>query len=287
MAISDKKLPFDGNAEVLSKLTGDYLINITSKVTDVKSQIQYEINCNTEPSGIERSARKAVLARFVPTSMIKKAFDTRNINQEKQRNPRGNLQFWHRSDPFISKNSEEKLSIFFKLMSAVKKIKSKYEYAPEFFNSYVRILYDHLERILRVNINDRDYSDSQLAYLEQLLFARYRIELKDIVEKSDSELEEIILSKDEDLVRRGFDTKPMETRAKGIINNGRTNNYDERILALLEANLKQHNHPILVGVERHDTKDSMESLFGRSLHSANDGKANIRITIHICDEVEE
>jgi len=56
---------------------------------------------------------------------------------------------------------------------------------------------------LRIKQGDLDIFRPQLAYLEQLVFMRYRLSLDNINKMSSDELKERILKKDENLKKRG------------------------------------------------------------------------------------
>ena len=69
--------------------------------------------------------------RDINKPIVKTAFDTRRINQYTDFNPRRNLQYYHRSEAFIAKDSSEKIKTFFKLKTAVDSIKEDFLGDPE------------------------------------------------------------------------------------------------------------------------------------------------------------
>jgi hypothetical protein len=202
MSISDKKLPTDANAQVLQYLTGDYCKYITAGAKSVPGIRQYVITSSEEPQSITRSARLAAL-NAVPKKIIKQAFDTRRTDQELERNPRATTQFYHRSDPFITEEVQGRLNLYSKLIKVTADIKNDFEREPEYHESYSRVLHGHLERALRLDINDQDFFEPQLAYINQILFARYRLTDEEIQKASHVELRDRILAKDEALMKRG------------------------------------------------------------------------------------
>lgn len=165
------------------------------------SNFTYKINSADEGSDIHRQARLAAYASF-EKPLIKNAFDTRRINQETDRNPRTNLQYWHRTDPFIDDTDKSKLNTFAKLFNMLDNTKKKLGTQPEWFESYTRQLHDNVHRILRVKQADLDIFRPQLSYLEQLIYARYRLSMEDIEKLSEDELRDKILAKDEGLIGR-------------------------------------------------------------------------------------
>jgi hypothetical protein len=204
MSISDHKLTLSGNAELLNRLSKDfYDISLAGDV-QIPIKRMYIIECEEEPTSVKRSARKAMLMKIAESKQIRKiAIDTRNIDQEEQRNPRKSLQYWHRSDPFIDEDMQRKINIFAKINSALENIKEEYGKEAEYHDSYARVLTDHVSRTLRLKQGDNDIFAPQMSYLEQLLFARYRLSMEEIDRMSVLDIKTAILKKDEDLMKRG------------------------------------------------------------------------------------
>ncbi len=168
-------------------------------------------NCLQEITQIERSLRKrGQYLHFrqkhflVAPSFIKVAFDTRRIDQNLEFNPRRNLQYYQRSEPYVSNQTADKVQTFFKVKIAADKIREEFVGEPDWLDSYTRILCNALDQVLRVAQKDFDYSTSQLDYLQELLYVRYRLRPEDIVSYSNDELKNIIMNKDERLVRRAI-----------------------------------------------------------------------------------
>lgn len=201
MSISNQKLTLGGNAELLNKLTDDFYQLATGRARMVPSQRIYRIACEVESPEIERSARKAALRSLAPLTKV--AMDTRRVDQNTVRNPRPNLQYWRRSGQFVDDNMQDKLNVFTKLMGVLQGIKKAYGSEPEYHNSYARQMHGHVERALRLKTGDKDYFSPQLVYVEQILFARYRLSMEQLRKQSAEELKKAILSKDEDLLKRG------------------------------------------------------------------------------------
>ncbi|HVI41779.1 MAG TPA: hypothetical protein VM577_14095 [Anaerovoracaceae bacterium] len=194
------KLSLDVYAEMLSRFSDDFLSISKNGVAD---QYTYKISGREESGKIARSARIAAFKKMSESGFNKVAFDTRRIDQEHSRNPRANLQYWNRSQAFIDEEDQGKIDIFSKLLPPLEEIKKSFGAQPEYFDSYSRILYDAVNRALRVKEADMDIFRPQLAYLEQLLFARYRLSMDEISKMSQLALKDCILKKDENLLKRG------------------------------------------------------------------------------------
>jgi hypothetical protein len=141
------------------------------------------------------------------SGIIKVAFDTRRIDQETEYNPRRGLQNFHRSEEFISQAISQKLKNFSKLRNVLVALKEKYGKEPEWQDSYSRVLLSTLDKGLRTNEKDGDYTDSQPAmgsfdYIEELLYVRYRLTFDQLTKLSEEELMKVILSRDEDLTKK-------------------------------------------------------------------------------------
>lgn len=134
--------------------------------------------------------------------LTKIAFDTRRINQDTDFNPRRNLQNYHRSTPFITKDAGEQIKTLFKLKTAVDSIKEDFASDPDYLDSYCRILSSALDRTLRTEQKDMDFFQPQMDYMNEMLYLRYRISENDILKMSENELRNIILNKDEKLFHK-------------------------------------------------------------------------------------
>lgn len=239
----NKKLNFDGTCNFLSKFSRDFE-NLTKKSSFNFKRRTYKFTCSDESSKVERLARTAALKNVVKP--IKKvAFDTRRINQHTERNPRTNAQYWNRTDPFITKESQEKINVFSKLMSVLKEIKGQYGSSPEFHESYARVLHDDVERILRVKIGDNDIAEPQLAYLEQIMFLRYRLSMDDILNNNNVDIKRSILEKDENLLKRGLfmsETKSKRGDTKVVKSNSDNNEkYTAAISSFLDSSILKNS----------------------------------------------
>lgn len=200
-----KQLPLDGKAILLEKMAVDFSSYVDMGLDHCPAEHVYRISSRDESLSVSRLSRMAALKEIRGGSkpIRKYAFDTRRIDQEHERNPRTNLQYWHRADAFIDAEDDVKLRRFAKLMTVLSDIKKKFGAEPEWFESYARVLYDTVHRILRIKQADLDIFKPQLSYLEQLVYARYRLSMEDIEKLSKTEIEENILSKDESLLKRG------------------------------------------------------------------------------------
>ena len=207
MTISDKKLPFSGNAILLDKISTNYTKFVDSGADEIPSKQSYKVACEDESPRIIRSARKAALSVVsdkVDTIIKKVAFDSRRIDQETERNPRTNLQYWNRSDAFIDEGDQYNIKVLAKLFKSLESIKEKYGRQPEYLDSYSRQMHEQVARALRVNAGDHDYYRPQFAYIEQILFARYRLTFDELLKWSDESIQFKFLQKDEALLKRGY-----------------------------------------------------------------------------------
>lgn len=242
MAISDQKLPLSGNAELLYQLANDFYDMTVNGAKRVPSKRMYVIRCDDEPTSIRRSARTAALKKIAEFQQIKKfAIDTRNIDQDSTRNPRKSLQYWHRSDQFIDEEMQDKLNVFAKLFRVLEDIKESYGQEPEYHDSYARVLHGHVERTMRIKEGDKDIYTPQVSYLEQLLFARYRLSMEEIKKMSGLDIKKAILKKDEDLLKRGaylHDTGGIHKDSSGqsIVIDGNSKNTQQNIIEAIFGN---------------------------------------------------
>lgn len=238
------KLPLDAKIELVSKLTDDF-VNYSKGLKEVPNEFTYSVLSSSEGGTVNHVARLAALAAMIPEAITKVAFDTRRIDQEGSRNPRKNLQYWHRTDQFIDEDDEKNLKTFAKLAKVLVKLKEKLGTSPEWFESYTRQLYDNVHRILRVKESDLDIFRPQMSYLEQLIFARYRLSMEDLQKFSEDKLTESILKKDEDLIGRSAyleETKPeTEEKSSGISKDSMTKTTQESIVNAIfgSANLRR------------------------------------------------
>lgn len=211
------KLPLDAKIQIISQLADDFAKMIESGMS-VPEEKTYKILSSEDGGTVGQTARLAAFAAMELQPLTKLAFDTRRVDQENDRNPRKNLQYWHRTDQFIDATDEKTLKIFARLAKVLKQMKKKLGTQPEWFESYARQLYDNVYRILRVKEADLDIFRPQVNYLEQLIFARYRLTMENIEKFSESKLEERILAKDEELVGRSSYLK--ETDEPAMTSNG-------------------------------------------------------------------
>jgi len=155
-----------------------------------------------------RALRKIALEQATSNSGLKKvAFDTRRIDQETEYNPRRGLQYYNRSEPFVSEGMGNKIANFTKLRNILVDLKEAYGAVPEWQDSNARVLLATIDRGLRANINDGDFTENQpgiasLGYIDQLMYVRYRISSEDLNSMSDADLRKSILSKDEELTNK-------------------------------------------------------------------------------------
>lgn len=202
--MSNKKqlLPLDGCANLLEKLVGDYTLMANGSA--IPNKRIYKVASSAEPCGVARSARRAAFLRLRSAMPIRKyAFDARKTDQETERNPRHNFQNYNRSQQYIDEEDQKRLEAFARLVKPLEAIKKKFGTSPEYFHSYARRLHESVKSIMKVRESDMDIFRPQMDYLEQLLYARYRISTEDLNKMGSEMLKDKILSKDEDLLKRG------------------------------------------------------------------------------------
>lgn len=189
--------------------------------------------------------RKAMLeSHAFGTGFTKIAFDTRRIDQETQINPRRNLQNYNRSESFLSEIMNEKLQHFSKLRNVLNGLQSKYGKEPEWQDSNARILLSTLNKGLRSDQNDGDYTEAQpgvgsLDYIEELLHVRYRLGFDSLAKMGEKDLARVILSKDEELIRKNVN--PLNNITK---NDVATQSYDTLLEKLFTVHATAENPEI-------------------------------------------
>ncbi len=285
-ANNSNKLPYFGAVAFIDALADDFKSLINGKIKNDKKIRQYKIAYEESPKG-KRNNRKNVLSRIVvgkSSSTFKKAaFDTRRIDQESTRNPRSILQYWHRSQPFIDDNDQGKINIFAKLAATLKDLKIEFGTRPDWHESYARVLNDAVQRVLRIKQGDQDIASSQLSYLEQLLNTRYRLTMDELSVISHDDLRKRILSKDENLLKRGiiYDDSKKEAATTTSIEH----KFIELLMAQAQANIQANlikNAPAPVSQE-----SALASLFGGGIRRDGERIVERTITVTIRDEVKD
>lgn len=202
-----KIYPLEGRGEYIRKLVNDYCKWVEAEdMSTLPTKKMYRIQTPKEPAEVEASARKASLESMcyqASKKMVKLAFDTRRIDQDNQVNPRRNLQYYNRSQQYVDAEINKRMSAFAELMPVLNTIKNKYGSQPEYFDSYANQLHDLVHRVLQVKEAELNVFRPQVEYLEQLLYARYRLTPDDLRSLSQDELEQRIIAKDESLLKRG------------------------------------------------------------------------------------
>jgi hypothetical protein len=164
----------------------------------------YAIICEFNANSNMRTIYSQFRHKYLTPILVKNAFDTRRINQNTEFNPRRNLQYYQRSEPYIDDKTAEKIKLFFKVKVATDDIRNEFIGEPDWLDSYTRILCNAVDQTLRIDQKDCDYSGTQLDYLSELLYVRYRLEPSDILNASPTILRQTFLNKDEKLLRRGI-----------------------------------------------------------------------------------
>jgi hypothetical protein len=163
-------------------------------------------NIPTRKQGI-RLRKIGLEAYSSDKGFTKVAFDTRRIDQETEYNPRRGLQNYNRSEAFLSEAMGKKLINFAKLKTVLDGLKKEFGKEREWQDSNARVLLSTLEKGLRTDQQDGDYSESQpaqgsLDYIEELLHVRYRLGFDSLAQLNETDLKRVILSKDEELTRK-------------------------------------------------------------------------------------
>lgn len=228
--------------------------------------------------------------------LVKKSFDTRRIDQEKQFNPRRGLQNYHRSEPFISKATAEKLEVIKKLKSILDDIKNQYETHFGWQESYVRVLLSTVNKTLRVDQEDGDFSDSQpstssIDYLEELIYMRYRLSFENIDDMSEDEVRKAILSRDESLFNTKYknDFSELSERFNSGYSSKEILNKKEKEIKK-QKDYEEYENPRQRAISRADVSSNsydnlVEKLFGNVKATKENPNIERTITITIKDKL--
>lgn len=231
-------------------------------------------NIPTRKQSIE--SRKTVLTALTSgDGFVKNAFDTRRINQNIEIIPRRNLQNYQRSEEFITEAVGQRLKNLAKVRRVLGNLKDKFGKEHEWQDSNARVLLSTLDKGLRLDFKDGDYTDTQpgvgsLAYIDELLHVRYRLSFDDICKMAESDLEKVILSKDEDLTRQ--EVYKNLVISKGDIS---TKSYDalsDKALAISKGDATVPNYDTL-----------LEKLFGNVRATSENKSIERTVTITIRD----
>lgn len=188
----------------LCKLASDYL-SFSSRADKIPQKLEYTFTktASNKQDTSDIVARKSAIDCINKSKLKKFAHDTRKMDATEQIIPRRNLQNWHRSEAFIDEADARKINIYARLQNILFELKKDYGKDPEWMDSYTRQLQDNINRIMSIGKEDFEVFKPQFNYLEQLLQARYRLDLVDIEKFSDLELKNKLLLKDEGLLKRG------------------------------------------------------------------------------------
>jgi hypothetical protein len=204
------------------------------------SKVNYVIQDTSENISIESAARKSYYKAALDNKkfLVKVAFDSRKFNSETDRNPRVGLQHYHRSEEFLNRDDEKKIQILARLIAPLNDIKDKFGSDTDWHDSYARLLLDNLNKALIVKESELDVFRPQVEYLSQILDLRYRLSLDDIAKMSSEELSEIILKKDEKLLKKGSFLKEMVRREpeKVVVKDGNGGITQESIVNAIFGN---------------------------------------------------
>lgn len=162
----------------------------------------YSTLCTLGKNAEKRAAYLQFRNKYLQPELVKKAFDTRHIDQNLQMNPRVNLQNWSRSEPYINDTTARSIKLFFKVKNAADEIRHDFIGEPVWLDSYTRILCNAVDQTLMIGTETPNYSRNQIDYLNELLYVRYRLLPDSITTMSHQDLKSVLLNKDEKLVRR-------------------------------------------------------------------------------------
>lgn len=179
-------------------------INTISELFELIAKSKDEALSRSRALELRKSALKSLISGH---GFTKVAFDTRRIDQGTEIIPRRGLQNYQRSEAFLSEAMGEKLKYFAKLKNVLSSLQETFGREHEWQDSNARILLATLEKGLRTNYQDGDFTESQpgvgsLDYIEELLHVRYRLGFDDLRKMADSDLKKVILSKDENLIHK-------------------------------------------------------------------------------------
>lgn len=183
-------------SELLYRMSNDW--NKVYSSAPIPNKLFYNIKKQASSLSNER---QQILNSFI--GFKKYAFDANKIDQENERNPRENLQYYHKNSD-IDEDATNKLKKISKLVPILDNIKKAYGSQPEYLTSYCKSLHETLNRTLKVTADNLDIFGPQINYLEQLLYVRYRLSMDDLSTMTDNELKYSILKKDENLIKKGM-----------------------------------------------------------------------------------
>jgi len=271
MSANNKVLPLDGCANLISNLVDDFASSARNG-SEMPSKKVYKVQASAEPGMVKRAARVAAMRCMMPSEELRKvAFDTRRIDQETERVPRANLQYWNRSQQFLDEEAKNRIKALARLIKPLEMIRDKYGHHPEYFHSYARSLHDSVKRAIKVDDEELDIFRPQIDYLEQLLFARYRLSLEDLTKKSMAQVYDQLIKRDEELIRRDAYLK--------ITNDA----HDENVKQSAFSMSKDGD-----GLNASTQESIINAIFGKQdLRRDGEKKVERTITITIKDEVVE
>lgn len=185
-----------------------------------------------------RQLRKVALEEVVSgRGFTKVAFDTRRIDQETEYNPRRGLQNYNRSEAFLSAATAVRVKNFAKLRNALIGLKNVYGKEHEWQDSNARILLTAVEKGLRTDAKDGDFATQNqpgvgsFDYLEELLSMRYRLSYDDLTRMGESDLKQVLLTKDGELARSRDVDQALEITKTDVATKG----YDSLIEKLFDG----------------------------------------------------
>jgi hypothetical protein len=250
------------------------------------------ISRGSENVAARNEAREIRKIALESASGLKKvAFDTRRIDQETEYNPRRGLQYYNRSEPFISEAMGQKIANFSKLRGVLNGIKEVYGKEPEWQDSNARVLLATLDKGLRVGIDDGDFTENQrgvggLDYIDQLMYVRYRLSSDDLDRMSDLELRKAILSKDEELTHRyGVIADSGSKKVVGNVGTDAAKKADVIPAPIRKINDEERREITKTDVANQSYDSLVDKLFGNVKASAESPEIERTVTITIKDSI--
>jgi hypothetical protein len=199
--MSKKNLSFDARINLTKKMIEDFCFYKSAGFTAVPEDQQFTIKEGRSDS--EQLERVSFLKELADDSIKKVAFDTRFIDQERERNPRENLQYWQRTQEFVPLDTQRKLVSLNKVKAVTQQLREKYGNQQEWLQSYAKQLDEHLSNATMVKDGGVvEVFEPQVRYLEQLIDTRYLLRLAEIETMKEEELGKVILSKDNKLAAK-------------------------------------------------------------------------------------
>ena len=154
--------------------------------------------------------------------LVKLAFDTRRIDQDKEYNPRRGLQHYQRSEEFVTEDTSLKIANIKKIKNVTALLKDLFHSDDAWHDSFAKTLYSSLENTINDfnklgNFSSDQKSLTGLHYIQQLLTIRYGIDLDKVQLDKDEDILNVILRRDNELLQK-FNSLNLKSIKVGIEN---------------------------------------------------------------------